>query len=425
MIIEENGQQRDAVYAMWQRNFHDPVPYADFYFTEVYGKNEILLNVTGEEENQNLKATDVAQMKASETPNILKNNAGLIRGMLHLNPYELIVREKEIKAHYIVGVATDEEFRRQGVMRQLLMETFSRLRRRGEPFTYLMPADENYYLPFDFRFGMCQIEQEIECFNKIVLPEKEIFSFKAGLPDNLKEMCQVENNSRKDEFAVCTRITPEYLKRMEKEVRSDFGRLVTVYQDGVYVGRFVMGAENDYMILSQVVYVKKVDKKAFLHESLMYCEREYHYGRYQIILDETWKKELLTPGNYRGVRVLPAREKKIIMFRILDLEKLGTDLYCDRDMTCRLRVKDSYLKEQEGTYLWCAGKQGSTIRKISDDEEKQIQDGGSITIAALTKLIFGKREERTKEMFEELTAEGRTLMESLRPLCPCCIQEIV
>ena len=25
-----------------------------------------------------------------------------------------------------------------------------------------MPADENYYLPFDFRFGMAQVEQELE-----------------------------------------------------------------------------------------------------------------------------------------------------------------------------------------------------------------------------------------------------------------------
>ena len=62
----------------------------------------------------------------------------------------------------IVGVATDEEYRRQGVMRELLVKTFQELRSRGELFTYLMPADENYYLPFDFRFGMAQVEQELE-----------------------------------------------------------------------------------------------------------------------------------------------------------------------------------------------------------------------------------------------------------------------
>ena len=44
MISLEKGQKKDEIFAMWQRNFHDPVPYAKFYFDEVYGKNEILIN---------------------------------------------------------------------------------------------------------------------------------------------------------------------------------------------------------------------------------------------------------------------------------------------------------------------------------------------------------------------------------------------
>ena len=86
----------------------------------------------------------------------------LVKGMLHLNPYTLHVKGQPAEAKYIVGVATDEEYRRQGVMRELLVKTFQELRSRGELFTYLMPADENYYLPFDFRFGMAQVEQELE-----------------------------------------------------------------------------------------------------------------------------------------------------------------------------------------------------------------------------------------------------------------------
>lgn len=425
MIIGENGRHRDEIYAMWQRNFHDPVPYADFYFAEVYGNNDILLNVTEGEEDQNLKGSDVPEIKAAEMLNAPENSAQVIRGMLHLNPYTLTVRGRDMNAHYIVGVATDEQFRRQGVMRELLAETFSRLRRSGESFTYLMPADENYYLPFDFRFGIRQLEQEIECFGKAVPPEQERFSFQAGLPEDLEEVCRMENDRREKQFAVCTRITPDYLRRMEKEVRSDFGRLVTAYRNGVYAGRFVMGAENDCMVLSQVVYAGTEDRQEFLHEALLYSEREYHYGRYQLILDETWKEELRAPGNYQGVRLLPVREKKIIMFRILDLEKTGTDLCSDVEAACRIRVRDDFLKEQDGVYLWHAGKQGSTIRKISADEEPQITDGGSISIAALTELIFGRREDRTEEMYEGLTAEGRALMEGLRPLQPCCIQEIV
>ena len=48
MIIEDRERHKEEVCAMWQRNFHDPAPYAEFYFTEVYGKNEILLNLSGD-----------------------------------------------------------------------------------------------------------------------------------------------------------------------------------------------------------------------------------------------------------------------------------------------------------------------------------------------------------------------------------------
>ena len=50
MISLEEGRYKEEVYAMWQRNFHDPVPYADFYFEEVYGKNKVLLNIQEESE---------------------------------------------------------------------------------------------------------------------------------------------------------------------------------------------------------------------------------------------------------------------------------------------------------------------------------------------------------------------------------------
>ena len=44
MIVWDNGTKKQRVYEIWEDNFHDPVSYANFYFNEVYGKNEVLLN---------------------------------------------------------------------------------------------------------------------------------------------------------------------------------------------------------------------------------------------------------------------------------------------------------------------------------------------------------------------------------------------
>lgn len=43
-----------------------------------------------------------------------------IRAMLQLNPYKLRVEDKQVKTHYIIGVATEAAYRRKG-----LMESFS------------------------------------------------------------------------------------------------------------------------------------------------------------------------------------------------------------------------------------------------------------------------------------------------------------
>ena len=82
MIVWDNGTKKQRVYEIWEDNFHDPVSYANFYFNEVYGKNEVLLN---------------EEMSADEN---------LVKGMLHLNPYTLHVKGQPAEAKYIVGVAT-------------------------------------------------------------------------------------------------------------------------------------------------------------------------------------------------------------------------------------------------------------------------------------------------------------------------------
>ena len=121
MIVWDDGTKKQRIYEMWQDNFHDPVSYADFYFKEVYGKNEVLIN----------QEEDVA------------------KGMLHLNPYLLHVHEQPVRAKYIVGYALTRKPQKTGDEGLFNRKFF--ITRQGECFTYLMPGRWNYYLPFDFR----------------------------------------------------------------------------------------------------------------------------------------------------------------------------------------------------------------------------------------------------------------------------------
>ncbi len=76
---------------------------------------------------------------------------GVIVSMLHCNPYTFRMRGESVLADYIVAVATKVKFRHRGLMRSLLTKALRDMRSEEKPFTFLMPADEAIYLPFDFR----------------------------------------------------------------------------------------------------------------------------------------------------------------------------------------------------------------------------------------------------------------------------------
>ena len=415
MLFWDDGSRRGEVYDLWQRNFQDPVPYADFYFDQYYGRNRVLLHADDE--------------------------TGKINGSIHLNPYSVNVRGKAFAASYIVGVATDEEYRRQGIMREMLHETFSRLREEGAPFTYLMPADEAYYLPFGFRFGMSQTEQEIMC-----LPARENlrFHFRDHLSrEEARKAVQVEQEEKEQLFAVFTEVDEDYLSRLEKEAASDYGRMLYVFEeqpagedsdrkDETYIGRFCVAAEYDTLLINRI-FCRRDCRKDFLKDILRHQEDTYHHGNYQVVLDMSWDDLIMPAGPQGHVRFLVPHRKKKIMFRILDLEKIGDLLRIDlsKDEEGRLYVRDPAFSSLEGYYEIYPQPDGRVLINKADDTAVRTgnspEDWGTVEIGTLTSLLFGDLtlEEMEKEDVACLTEAGRDFLASLIPLSPTCIMEIV
>lgn len=75
-----------------------------------------------------------------------------IQATVHLNPFLVYLSGEVQRMHYIVAVATRKEYRHQGLMRRLLAMAEQDMQQAGEKFTFLMPADENIYLPFGYRY---------------------------------------------------------------------------------------------------------------------------------------------------------------------------------------------------------------------------------------------------------------------------------
>ena len=77
---------------------------------------------------------------------------GKICSMLQLNPYQLMIGGKQYPSAYIIAVATKESFRGRGYMGALLRTSLNDMYTEKIPFTFLMPAAEAIYTPYDFRF---------------------------------------------------------------------------------------------------------------------------------------------------------------------------------------------------------------------------------------------------------------------------------
>ena len=91
------------------------------------------------------------QIKTQDNQILVAEDNGAIVSMLHRNPYTFRFRGTSIPAEYIVAVATKVTYRHQGLMRELLTKALRDMYADGRPFTFLMPADEAIYTPFDFR----------------------------------------------------------------------------------------------------------------------------------------------------------------------------------------------------------------------------------------------------------------------------------
>lgn len=91
------------------------------------------------------------RIKTADNRILAAEKDGVIAAMLHCNPYTFRMRGESVSADYIVAVATKIKFRHRGLMRSLLTKALHDMRSEEKPFTFLMPADEAIYTPFDFR----------------------------------------------------------------------------------------------------------------------------------------------------------------------------------------------------------------------------------------------------------------------------------
>lgn len=191
--------------------------------------------------------------RAAENVIFGAEDAAGLHAMAHLNPCGISWNGKTEEISYLVAVATQAEYRHQGLMRRLLELALRREQQRKAPFVFLMPAAEAIYFPFGFRRAW-NWRWEEEAVGKAGTGEPEITARErsAGLQAaesggrfwiplsvckdaELEELSRQVNRKLADRFSLFVHRTPAYYRRLEKEQEASGGRLDVFFENGIPV----------------------------------------------------------------------------------------------------------------------------------------------------------------------------------------------
>lgn len=252
--------------------------------------------------------------------------------MVHLNPYRIRAMGKDWKANYIVGVATDRNERHRGHMRDLLCRALKDMYQEQMPFTFLMPASEAIYLPFDFTYVYDQEQVALDPGLRFV---------RAGRED-LERIGQFSEQWLSQRFDLYASRDVHYMEMLWDEVESENGGLEMAFD-----GERLVGCQGFWGLSKR--------------------ENRGVYGLEPYVRTEETAK--------------PA-----IMARIVHLPTFLSAIGATEEMTLPLTVEDRILPENNGSFLWHLRREGSRLERVSS-----VSGPLSMTISQLTAWLFGYR----------------------------------
>ena len=291
-----------------------------------------------------------------------------IVSMLHLAPY---LTDKMEPVCYIVGVATEEEYRRQGLMADMMKEALHFMWEEGQPFAFLMPANPAYYTPFQFTYIY---DKPMWKLNETVLPpryldaaakygaefhlvikEKGTLQIKVAKDADFIKIAEFANKMLKQNSDCYMFRNSHYYKILKKELVAQNGNLFMIEKDGV--------------LKAILAYVKENEKP----------------GVQEVIMNEDLSEwQLIDADTY----------KPAIMARILRIEEMFASMQSMGQVDLLVEIGDEILEKNNGLYHLYSLENGEMVCK----KRKSVKADCKVSIDDLTAFIFGYKS--AEECFE-------------------------
>lgn len=325
-------------------------------------------------------------VKAKENEIYVVENEGHICAMLHLNPYMMEVAGESFSTHYIVAVATEEKYRHQGMMRTLLREALTDMRKNKEPFIFLMPAAEQIYYPHGFRYIYRQLQGKV---NRIV-ESRVSWKVTNATKEDCEEIARFANDILKSRYEVFTKRNKKYYEVLLAEEKSERGGILVLKENQKIIG----------------VFPYAVGEECEIREPLFEGNDEEILSYIFLYLGGEKQIKLLGYGDV---------EKPIIMAKILDVEKMFSCMRIKETIELKLNIWDTLMEASVGCYL-LKGNNRIDAEKIDETEECVC-----IEVGDLTSILFGMMD------LEELKVPVKVKKElsKIIPLTKVYLNEVV
>lgn len=354
-----------------------------------------------------------------------------IRSMLHLNPFLIQVGEGQFDGRYIIAVATEESYRKRGYMGMLLRKAMQAMYQEKQPFTFLMPAAEVIYTPYDFRFVYDQNVWKYTVVEK--QEQKSLPVSEAGIGDGA-DLAAFFMEYFAERFQIYAVRDEQYYQTMLFEQQSENGGIAILKRSEKIVGCFLYGDE-DGLEIREPLYLKEYETEFWAAVGKM-CEK--HGQKEALVYAGISEEEKIGTVEFQ-------KQKPTIMVRILHLESLLRLLKtkAGEQIDCSFAVLDSILTQN--SRVWKL--QSSPIGEIEEGEDtakevekqrssdcktkiyvRETEDSeGVLSIAALTSLLFGYKsvEEVAEDPDVFLSERLMGELKKIQPLDKIYLNEIV
>ena len=327
---EEEMRVRFETRHLWERSFADPRAFIDLYFREKYRKER------------------------NET--IVRD--GRVVSALQKLPYPLTYGGRMLPASYISGACTDEDYRRRGLMGELLAQTYRAMQEENAVLSFLIPATAElatYYAKFGytpcFRFGWTTV-------NRLTGDGQEFRIQNLELPN---EEHLIYLRQKMQERPLCVQHPLSDLRAVVDDMRMAGDTMWEVRRDALLVGLAICRAEAGGVLLRECVYDDEAAREALI------AAIAAHYERDEVdVLDTTGQK-----GDYIGMARIIRAEEMLTAYAALhpELEQV-------------INVADNELSGNDGCYRISGG---VCVRLDVPSAEAE-----NLTIAQLTHRVLAE-----------------------------------